>query len=56
VKFDYAYSSSSRWVDTTGVNLPLGDRNAVLAYARDNGWELVTVTEGTMYFKRLISE
>jgi hypothetical protein len=28
------------------------DRNAILLYARDNGWEMVAVSEGTIYFKR----
>ncbi len=41
-----------RWVDTTGKNEAMGDRNAIFLFARDNGWELVAVAEGTMYFKR----
>ncbi len=55
VKFEYAFSSSNRWVDTTGMNQSMGDRNTIFAFARDNGWELVTVAEGTMYFKRPIA-
>jgi hypothetical protein len=52
VKFEYAWSSSSRWVDTNGTNQMLGDKAAVFAHARDNGWELVAIAEGTLYFKR----
>lgn len=55
MKFEYAYSSSSRWVDTTGVNTAMPDRTAILKYARDNGWEMVTAMEGVLYFKRLIA-
>jgi predicted nucleotidyltransferase len=55
VKFEYAYSSSSRWVDTLGTNQSMGDRNAILKYARDNGWEMITVSEGTMYFKKPVA-
>jgi hypothetical protein len=52
VKFEYAYSSSARWVDTTGANQTLGDKNAVFRHASENGWELICVAEGTLYFKR----
>ena len=52
MKFEYAYSSSSRWVDTSGKNSTMGDKMTVLTYARDHGWELIAIAEGTMYFKR----
>ncbi|HSI72259.1 MAG TPA: hypothetical protein VK934_03710 [Fimbriimonas sp.] len=56
MKFEYAYSSSARWVDTTGANQTLGDKNAVFRFARDHGWDMVCVAEGTIYFKRPIEE
>jgi hypothetical protein len=34
------------------MNQGMGDRNAIFVHARENGWELVCVAEGTMYFKR----
>ncbi|CAN5418882.1 hypothetical protein BH11ARM1_BH11ARM1_01880 [soil metagenome] len=52
MKYEYAWSSSNRWVDTTGKNESMGDRNSIMLYARNNGWELITVAEGTFYFKR----
>jgi hypothetical protein len=52
VKYDFAYSSTSRWVDSTGMNQGMGDRKEIFAHARDNGWDLVAVSDGIMYFKR----
>ena len=52
MKYEYATSSSNRWVDTSGKNEAMGDRNGILCYARDNGWEMVCVSEGTIYFRR----
>ncbi len=52
MKFEYAYSSSARWVDTLGLNQGMRDKMEILKFARDNGWELVAIAEGTMYFKK----
>ena len=52
MKYEYAWSSSNRWVDTTGKNEAMGDRNGIFCFARDNGWELVGISEGTLYFKK----
>ncbi|MEZ0326728.1 MAG: hypothetical protein ACAH95_12575 [Fimbriimonas sp.] len=55
MKYDFAYSSTSRWVDSTGKNQGMGDRKEIFAFARDNGWDLVAVSDGIMYFKRPVS-
>jgi hypothetical protein len=57
MKYDYAYSSTARWVDTVGTNMSMSnDRVAIFKYARDNGWDLVAVDDGIYYFKRPIQE
>ena len=54
MKLAYAWSSSARWVDTFGVNQTMGDKAAVMRFAGENGWELITVAEGTLYFKKVL--
>jgi hypothetical protein len=34
------------------MNQGMGDRKEIFAFARDNGWDLVSVSDGIMYFKR----
>jgi hypothetical protein len=34
------------------MNQGMGDRKEIFAHARDNGWDLVAVSDGIMYFKR----
>ena len=43
-------------MDTTGVNMGMPDRVSIFKYARDNGWDLVAVADGILYFKRPITE
>lgn len=39
-------------MDTLGANMSMPDRIAIFKYARDNGWDLVSVSDGILYFKK----